>query len=274
MFCLIAFILTFFVTRTIVRWIRYLSKSDAPRKWYQPRNIGHGGTHIHHVVIGVVLVMVSGLTMVTLAVDGGVTEFTVAAIFFGIGAALVLDEFALILHLEDVYWAEDGRTSVDAVFAAIAVAGLLIVGLNPLAFFDVGMWEEDNTVAGRIFVVWLAMVTLLLAVIVLLKGKVWTGLIGMFIIPLLVVGAFRLSRPHAPWARWTYTNKPRKMHRALERERRLRRPVVQAKLWLQDAVSGMPRFPDDARVNATLDMEIHAATPPPRRQTDKMKTAA
>jgi hypothetical protein len=274
MFCLIAFILTFFVTRTIVRWIRYLSKSDAPRKWYQPRNIGHGGTHIHHVVIGVVLVMVSGLTMVTLAVDGGVTEFTVAAIFFGIGAALVLDEFALILHLEDVYWAEDGRTSVDAVFAAIAVAGLLIVGLNPLAFFDVGMWEEDNTVAGRIFVVWLAMVTLLLAVIVLLKGKVWTGLIGMFIIPLLVVGAFRLSRPHAPWARWTYTNKPRKMHRALERERRLRRPVVQAKLWLQDAVSGMPRFPDDARVNATLDMEIHAATPPPRRQTDKTKTAA
>ena len=73
MFCLIAFILTFFVTRTIVRWIRYLSKSDAPRKWWQPRNIGHGGTHIHHVVIGVVLVMVSGLTMVTLAVDGGMT---------------------------------------------------------------------------------------------------------------------------------------------------------------------------------------------------------
>jgi hypothetical protein len=273
MFCLIAFILTFFVTRTIVRWIRYLSKSDAPRKWWQPRNIGHGGTHIHHVVVGVVLVMVSGLTMVTLAVDGGVTEFTVAAIFFGIGAALVLDEFALILHLQDVYWSEDGRTSVDAVFAAIAVAGLLVVGLNPLAFFDVGMWEEDSSLAGRIFVVWLAMVALLLAVIVLLKGKVWTGLIGMFIIPLLVLGAFRLSRPHAPWARWTYTNKPRKMYRALERERRLRRPVVQAKLWLQDAVSGMPRFPDDARVNATLDMEIHAATPPQRRHTEQIKTA-
>ena len=41
--------------------------------------------HIHHVVIGVILVMVSGVTMVTLAVDGGVPEFTVAAIFFGIG---------------------------------------------------------------------------------------------------------------------------------------------------------------------------------------------
>ena len=59
--------------------------------------MGHGSVHIHHVVIGVVLVMVSGVTMVTLAVDGGVPEFTAAAIFFGIGAALVLDEFALIL---------------------------------------------------------------------------------------------------------------------------------------------------------------------------------
>ena len=66
-----------------------------------------------------------------------------------------------------------------------------------------------------------------LEAIVLLKGKVWTGLVGMFITPLLFVGAIRLSRPHAPWARWRYTSRPRKMHRALERERWLRRPVVQ-----------------------------------------------
>src|ERR1700716_2374325 len=133
MWCLIAFLLTFFVTRTIVRYIRAHANSDAPKKWWQPRNVGHGSLHIHHVVIGVILVMVSGVTMVTLAVDGGVPEFTAASIFFGIGAALVLDEFALILHLSDVYWAEDGRTSVDAVFAAVAVAGLLILGFNPLS---------------------------------------------------------------------------------------------------------------------------------------------
>jgi hypothetical protein len=97
MWCLIAFLFTFFITRTIVRYIRAHADSDAPRKWWQPRNIGHGALHIHHVVIGVILVMVSGVTMVTLAVDGGVPEFTAAAIFFGIGAALVLDEFALVL---------------------------------------------------------------------------------------------------------------------------------------------------------------------------------
>lgn len=262
--CLVAFILTFFVTRIVVRYIRRNADSDRPPRWWQPRNMGHGSVHIHHMVIGVVLVMVSGVTMVTLAVSGGVAEFTVAAVFFGIGAALVLDEFALILHLSDVYWAEDGRTSVDAVFAAVAVAGLLILGFNPLSFFDIGIWREDQSPAVRALVVAMAVLTLLLAVVVLLKGKVWTGLVGMFITPLLFVGAVRLSRPHAPWARWRYTSRPRKMHRALERERWLRRPVVQAKLWLQDAITGMPKFPDDAAVDAQLDREIHAAPAPGR----------
>ncbi|MUL65337.1 hypothetical protein BOO86_12740 [Mycobacterium sp. CBMA 234] len=270
LWCLVAFILTFFVTRTVVRYIRANAENPAPRKWWQPRNIGHGGLHIHHVVIGVVLVMLSGVTMVTLAVDGGVPEFTVAAVFFGIGAALVLDEFALILHLSDVYWAEDGRTSVDAVFVAVAVAGLLVLGFNPLSFFDITVWRTDQNVAARLVVVALAAVTLGLAVIVLLKGKVWTGLIGMFITPLLVIGAIRLSRPHAPWARWRYTSRPRKMHKALERERWFRRPVVQAKLWLQDAIAGMPKFPDDAAVDKQLDREIHAAPAPPDRMPSEV----
>ncbi|KUI29690.1 hypothetical protein AU196_05100 [Mycobacterium sp. IS-1742] len=272
--CLVAFILTFFVTRTIVRYIRRHAGSDAPRKWWQPRNIaGSGGTHIHHVVIGVILVMVSGLTMVTLAVNGGVPEFTAAATVFGIGAALVLDEYALILHLSDVYWSEDGRTSVDAVFAAVAVAGLLILGFNPLSFFDVGIWRDDHSVVARATVIALAVATLMLAMVVLAKGKVWTGLVGMFITPLLFVGALRLSRPHAPWARWRYTNRPRKMHRALERERWLRRPVVQAKLWLQDAIAGMPKFPDDAKVDEQLDREIHAA-PAPQKVPAAERTGA
>jgi heme/copper-type cytochrome/quinol oxidase subunit 4 len=265
LWCLISFLLTFLVTRTIVRYIRHNENNkanDTPPKWWQPRNIGHGTVHIHHVVIGVILVMISGVTMVTLAVDGGVAEFTAAAIFFGMGAALVLDEFALILHLQDVYWSEDGRTSVDAVFAAIAIAGLLVLGFNPLSFFDVGVWRDDHSVLVRATVILLAAVTLLLAVIVLLKGKVWTGLVGMFITPLLLVGAFRLSRPHAPWARWRYTTRPRKMHRALVRERRLRRPVVQAKLWLQHVIAGEPHFPDDKEVDQQLDLEIHAAAPP------------
>ncbi|WP_299564320.1 hypothetical protein [uncultured Mycolicibacterium sp.] len=265
LFCLVAFILTFFVTRMVVRYIRRHADSDRPRRWWQPRNIATGDLHIHHVVFGVVLVLASGVALVTLAPSGGVAAVTAASTVFGVGAALVLDEFALILHLQDVYWAEDGRTSVDAVFAAVAVAGLLILGFNPLSFFDVGAWKNDDSPAVRISVVVMALLTLALAVVVLLKGKVWTGLIGMFITPLLFVGAIRLSRPHAPWARWRYTDRPGKMHRALVRERRLRRPVVQAKIWVQDAIAGFPRFPDDAAVDAQLDREIRAAPAPSRR---------
>jgi hypothetical protein len=104
--------------------------------------------------------------------------------------------------------------------------------------------------------------TLPLAVVVLFKGKVWTGLLGMFIVVLLVVGAIRLSRPHAPWARWRYNTQPDKMRRALQRERILRRPVVQAKLWLQNAIAGTPRLPDERAVDAQLDLDVHAAPPP------------
>jgi hypothetical protein len=259
--CLTAFILTFFVTRSFVRFIRHRADAGRPTRWWQPRNVHLGGLHIHHVTFGVLLVMVSGLTMVTLSVNGQEPEFTVAAIFFGIGAALVLDEYALILHLSDVYWEEDGRTSVDAVFAAVAVAGLLIMGLHPLMFF-LPIWHGADSMLLRAGVGGVVALALPLAVVVLLKGKVWTGLLGMFIVILLVIGAIRLSRPHAPWARWRYTTQADKMRRALQRERTLRRPVVRAKLWLQCAIAGTPRLPDERMVDAQLDHDVHPAPPP------------
>ncbi|MDI3313781.1 MAG: hypothetical protein QJR12_05700 [Mycobacterium sp.] len=259
--CLVAFIVTFFVTRTFARFIRYRTERGLPAKWWQPRNIYIGSRHIHHVVFGVVLVMISGVTLVTIAVGGSQTEFTVAGTFFGIGAALVLDEYALILHLSDVYWEEDGRSSVDAVFAAVAVTGLLVLGLHPLMFF-IALWHDTHEPLMRALAIAGSVLTLPLAVLVLFKGKVWTGLIGMFFAPLLLIGAIRLSRPHAPWARWRYTKQPDKMRRALERERRLRRPVVHAKLWLQSAVAGTPRFADEVAVDAQLDREVHPAPPP------------
>ena len=260
--CLVAFILTFFVTRGSVRFIRYRAAAGRPTRWWQPRNVHIGGVHVHHVTFGVVLVMLSGLTLVTLSISGQEPEFTLAATLFGIGAALVLDEYALILHLSDVYWEEDGRTSVDAVFAAVAVAGLLIMGLHPLMFFF-PFWHAADWVALRAGLSAAALVlTLPLAVVVVLKGKVWTGLLGMFFVVLLVIGAIRLSRPHAPWARWRYTSQPDKMRRALQRERRLRRPVVRVKLWVQCAIAGTPRVPDARAVDAQLDLDVHAASAP------------
>ncbi len=259
--CLVAFILTFFVTRTFVRLIRHRVETGQPARWWHPRDVHVGGVHIHHVTFGVVLTLLSGLMLVTLSIDGHEPEFMVAATLFGIGAALVLDEYALILHLSDVYWSEDGRTSVDAVFAAVAVAGLLIMGLHPLMFF-LPIWHDANSVPLRAVVGGAMALTLPLAVVVVLKGKVWTGLLGMFLVILLVIGAIRLSRPHAPWARWRYSTQPEKMRRALQRERKLRRPVIRVKLYLQCVIAGTPRFPDKHTVDARLDHEIHPAPAP------------
>ena len=262
--CLVAFILTFFVTRTFVRYIRHRADRGVPPKWWEPRNIHIGKMHIHHVVVGVLLVMISGVTLVALSVTGNELEYTASAIVFGIGAALVLDEYALILHLSDVYWEEDGRTSVDAVFAAVAVGGLLVLGLHPFLFF-ISLWHDTtHSVPLRAGVVFAMVLTLPLAVLVVLKGKVWTGLIGMFFVPLLVIGAIRLSRPQAPWARWLYMRRLDKMARALQRERTLRRPVVRAKLWVQYTIAGTPRRPDHRMVDALLDREVHPAPPPPQ----------
>ncbi|GAA4957826.1 hypothetical protein GCM10023238_25670 [Streptomyces heliomycini] len=55
---------------------------------------------------------------------------------FGIGAGLVLDEFALILHLDDVYWTEAGRKSVEAVVLTAALVGLLLAGFAPFGVND------------------------------------------------------------------------------------------------------------------------------------------
>jgi hypothetical protein len=52
------------------------------------------------------------------------------AVLFGVGAALTLDEFALWLNLEDVYWAKQGRSSVDAVIVFATLLGMILLGFS------------------------------------------------------------------------------------------------------------------------------------------------
>ncbi|OZC83253.1 hypothetical protein CH274_06825 [Rhodococcus sp. 06-418-5] len=223
----------FLLIRLSVRMIR------ADVKWW-PGNITPGGQHIHHVVFGIVLMLLAGIGLIAVYVDGSEPVGAALAAIFGIGAALVLDEFALIFYLRDVYWSEQGRTSVDAVFAAVAFTGLLLLGYHPLELLSPADFraDPDPWVRGTLAV--LALANLALGVIVLLKGKIWTGLLGLFLLPILVLAAVRLSRPSAPWARWRYTTRPKKMERALRREKRWRRPIIRAKIYLQDAIAGKP----------------------------------
>ena len=257
LFFLIGFIVGFLVIRLSVRMIR------AQVRWW-PGNITPNGHHIHHVVFGIVAMLGSGVAIIAIYEDGTQASGAWLAAIFGVGAALVLDEFALVFYLKDVYWAEEGRSSVDAVFVALAITGLLLLGMRPLELVDVTAFRADPNPWIRTAIVASAVVNLGLAAIVIAKGKVWTGLLGLFVFPLLVIGAVRLSRPGAPWARWRYVDRPKRMNRALARERNLRRPLIRAKIYVQDLVAGKPSI-DHAREGAeeALDVLVKAAPPAP-----------
>jgi hypothetical protein len=240
LFCFFAGMLVGFgFIRLSVRMIR------ANVRWW-PGNVTPGGVHIHHVVFGVIFMVTAGVA--GFAMPDDLTGWqAVAAAGFGVGAALVFDEFALILHLSDVYWSEQGRSSVDAVFAVTAVTGLLLLGLHPFIVDDLELTVNGEPVTG-LWTIAPMLVLLGLAAVTVLKGKIWTGMLGCFVPLVLLVAAVRLARPESPWARWRYRpgsqRGARKQVRAEQREARLRQPVIRAKDWLQDLIAGAPNRPD------------------------------
>ena len=130
LFCFfVALILGFGFIRLSVRMIR------AKVRWW-PGNITSGDMHIHHMVFGVVAMVVAGVAGLAAPLQP-VGWRAGAAALFGVGTALVLDEFALILHLRDVYWTSAGRVSIDAVFIAAALTALLLLGVVPAGIHDV-----------------------------------------------------------------------------------------------------------------------------------------
>ncbi|MBD0690434.1 hypothetical protein, partial [Streptomyces sp. CBMA123] len=220
---LVGFITSFVFIRFSVRMIR------AKVRWW-PGNVTPGGLHIHHMVFGLGFLLVGGLGV--FATYGGTPWIDWFGLAFGIGCGLVLDEFALILHLDDVYWSEQGRKSVDAVIFGILFTALLLIGYVPF-----GALPGEDTRWGLITVI---SVNALASVITLLKGKVWTGLLGIMIPGLSWIGAIRLARPSSPWARWRYTTRSRRRARALRRERLLHRRADRARTWLFDLIAGAP----------------------------------
>ncbi len=234
LFCFfVAFVASFICIRLSVRLIR------AQVRWW-PGNVRAGSVHVHHMVFGVVLMGVGGVAELAAPLSS-LPWRAVPAGVFGVGMALVLDEFALILHLRDVYWSNEGRLSIDAVFVAAGVTALLLIGASPGGV--TGVDEYHYLPGGRGADVWLivaVVVLFVLAGITLLKGKIWTGLLGLFVPPVFIIGAIRLGRPGSPWARWRYRDRPAKLARARRRDQHLRQPVMQAKAWVQDLLAGRP----------------------------------
>ena len=233
LFCFfVAFLVGFGSIRLSVRLIR------AKVRWW-PRNVVAGQLHVHHMVFGVVFMGIGGVAELAAPLQSLAWRAGAAALF-GLGMALVLDEFALILHLRDVYWSNEGRVSIDAVFIAAGVTALLLMGVSPVGVRNVADYQRLLPESpGAVTTLLLAMAALfVLASVTLLKGKIWTGLFGLFVPPLILVGAIRLARPGSPWARWRYRERPGELARADRRDRRLRRPVINAKIRIQDLLAG------------------------------------
>jgi hypothetical protein len=169
-----------------------------------------GGVHVHHSVPGLIVALGAGLLAFT---PWGTTSPAreVLAVAFGAGAALVLDEWALIFHLEDVYWSNEGRSSIDAVIIGTALAGILLHTASP---FGVNVSEYEGQ---RKVVFALLALNYLCALVCFLKGKPIVGAVGLLIPLVAFSGATRLAKPHSPWSRWFYGKRPARLERARRR---------------------------------------------------------
>jgi hypothetical protein len=114
--------LGFLVTFAIVRGITHLIRAGIG----PINNISSGGLHIHHLVWGILLLLGVGYAWLIQQGTGSSWFSSATAFAYGVAAALTLDEFALWLNLEDVYWTGPGRVSIDAVviFASLLSAGI------------------------------------------------------------------------------------------------------------------------------------------------------
>lgn len=218
-----AFLLSFGFIRMSARLMR------SPKvPWWPGSVTTEGGLHIHHLVFGIVLLLVAAFVSIAFQPESPWAE--VAAALFGVGAGLTLDEFALWLHLEDVYWSDEGRRSVDAVLIAVLLGGLVLTGTVPLGADDGG---------GAAGIALVGLLSLAVAIVALLKGKYALGLTGLFIPVFSIVGAMRLAKPGTPWARWRYGEGGAKLARA---EARYTRHAARYRRW-QDRIGGAPDEP-------------------------------
>lgn len=202
---LVGFLGSFLFIRTSTRLMR------SPRVPWWPGSVTPGGLHIHHLVFGIALMLIAP----TLAFAMGDVSpwWELTALAFGIGAGLTFDEFALWLHLDDVYWAEEGRRSVDAVVVAALFMGIAFLGVIPFEI-DGSDWELFLvSLAGLLF-------TLATVAICFLKRRIGHGVAGLFFAPFAYYGAARLAKPNSPWAKRFYAGRnPRKQARSEHRFR-------------------------------------------------------
>jgi hypothetical protein len=223
--CLAAFLISFLLIRTSARMTRRFT-------WWPGGVKTESGVHLHHLVWGICLMLAAGFLGVSIHFDypwGGIL-----AGVFGVGAGLTMDEFALWTRLEDVYWSEAGRSSLEAIGFVTVLGALVVIGVQPFKLEDPGSAiAVSAAIAVPLFVSFLAF----------LKRRILLGAVGLFVFPVGLYGAVRLAHPESPWARWFYKPGSRRLARARERYDDPARWSARARRRLEDAVGGRPSGP-------------------------------
>jgi branched-subunit amino acid transport protein AzlD len=223
---LIGFILSFAFIRMSTRLMR------SPKvPWWPGSIVSDSGVHLHHLVFGIVTMMAAGAAGFASFGNSPWTE--ICAFAFGIGAGLTIDEFALWVYLDDVYWAKEGRSSIDATVIAAALMLLALLGFTPFTI-------EEGSIGAILGTALSALIVFLLVAICFAKDRILHGCVGFFIFPIALYGACRLGKPSSAWARRRYgERRPKKQTRSEERfppDRRTER----FKNAFRDAVGGKP----------------------------------
>jgi hypothetical protein len=197
--------------------------------WWPGNVESDSGVHVHHLVFGIITMMTAGT--LGFAASGHSPYAEICAFFFGIGAGLTIDEFALWVYLEDVYWAEEGRSSIDATVIAASLIFLVVLGANPFEF-----GEGDGIVIGIVSTVLLISVV----AICFTKGRRLHGAIGILFAPLAIYGACRIGKPDSGWARHRYGERHPKKQAKSERRFAPGRRTDRFKESFRDMVGGKP----------------------------------
>lgn len=249
LFVFASFVVTFLVTRLITRLIR---AGIGPFK----DNVSDDGVHVHHAVYGIFALLAGAV--INTATANSIFR-CLGAVLIGAGASLILDEFALILHLRDVYWEREGRASVQAVALAAACLGLACTGFVPVTSddFEGGPAVVAGSVIALLLFVWCAWICAR-------KGKYRLVLLSIFVLPLALVGAVRLARSGSPWFTKHYAPGSRKAERAVERAERSDRRWGGRWIWFANAVASAPN-PQDPTAPAAAVGSHHDAGASPER---------